>query len=429
MLPDFYLPVLDPFGKEAKRIVERAPPLDSMPEDLVEMAVKRLQWKGGESMVERTPEAVEREVLSFYLMAQATASISHPYSREVQFVAEKTRDTIKYRLYCLFRSGEADFCLKAIAPSIKILTLDEFSKATGVVFREEDIRKIRDLRLRKDGLREVDDHILPQYTPSWVVRWQDLMQLMAHGRLQLTDLHLCQGWAVVCMRDIWDLYSDLVAVRTERYIQTVFERLQEQGEPHRLLLDVGERISKMVPRVPALTAPRWTGGGLDPECFPPCITSAMNGVSHGLRNFAIVMLLTPFLSYAKIAPSGKANAKISDFVKDISVITKEIFPLIAEAAERCNPPLFQDQPQERANVFYHMGFGMTTEPRLEDAGKSKWYMVPNCSKIRTQAPLLCKPDETCKNVKNPLTYYFLKRREKFRGGRRDNAGGNAGGKA
>ena len=430
MLPDFYLPVLDPFGEEAKKIVGRAPPLDSMPGDVVELAVSRLRWKAGESVVDRSPEAVEREVLSFYLMAQATASVSHPYSREVQFVAEKTRDTIKYRLYHLFRSGEADFCLKAITPSIKILTLDELSRALDVKFSEQDIRRIRELRLRKDGLREIDDHLLPQYTPLWAVRWQDLTQLLAHGRIQLTDLHLCRGWAVVCMRDIWDLYSELVAVKTERYIQGVFEKLQDQGEPHQLLLMVGERISRMVPKIPAIsTSARWAAGSLDPECFPPCIVNIMNGVGHGLRNFAIVMLLTPFLSYARIAPSGKASAKISDFVKDISVVTKEIFPLIAEAAERCNPPLFQDQPQEKANVFYHMGFGMTVEPRLEESGRSKWYMVPNCSKIRASAPQLCKPDEICKNVKNPLTYYFLRRREKFRGGKRDDAGGNTGGKA
>lgn len=430
MLSDFYLPVLDPFGEEAKKIVAKAPPLDSMPQEIIELAVDRLKWKTSECIVEPNERAVENEILSFYLAMQATASVSMPYSREVQFVAEKTRDTIRYRLYNLFRKGEGDFCLKAISGQIKNLTLQELSKALGMNFDENDLRRIRDLRLKKDGLKEVDDHLLPQYMPSLAVRWHDLSPLIAHGRLQVTDLHMVSGWAIVSLRDLWDLYSELMYVKTERYIQEVFEKLQEGGEPHPLLLTVGERISKMVPRAPAIAVDtRRMAGKLLPDCFPPCVSAVMNGVSHGLRNFGVVMLLTSFLSYARIAPSGKASNKISDFVKDISIVTQEIVPLIVEAANRCNPPLFQDQPQEKANIFYHLGFGMTTEPKIEDSGRSKWYMVPNCSKIRSSAPLLCKPDDMCKNVKNPLTYYFLKKREKFRGGVRDNERGKTGGEA
>jgi len=430
MLGDFYLPVLDPFGEEAKRIVSRAPPLDSMPAEIVERAVERLKWKSSECIVETSEKAVESEVLSFYLMLQAAASVSMPYSGEVQFVAEKTRDTIRYRLYHLFRNNEGEFCLKAIRRSIKILSLEELSSALGVKFSEQDLRKLRDLRLAKDGLEEVDEKLLPQYVPSFAARWHDLAPLFAHGRVQVTDLHMVRGWALISLRDLWDFYAELESIKTEKYIQEVFEKLQEGGEPHQLLVSVGERISKIVPKVPSVVsgAGRATGR-LSPDCFPPCIIAAMNGVGHGIRNFAIVMLLTSFLSYARIAPSGRAASKISDFVKDISVITQEIVPLIMEAADRCNPPLFQDQPQEKANIFYHLGFGMTTEPKLEDSGRSKWYMVPNCSKIRVSAPQLCRPDEICKNVKNPLTYYFLRRREKFRGGGRDNAGGQAGGEA
>jgi DNA primase large subunit len=127
------------------------------------------------------------------------------------------------------------------------------------------------------------------------------------------------------------------------------------------------------------------------------------------------MLLTSFLSYARVAPSGRAAKRISDFTDNISIITEEVAPLIMQAAEHCNPPLFSDQPQEKANVFYHMGFGMTTQPRLEDSGNSKWYMVPNCTKIQTSAPQLCQPDELCRSIKNPLTYYFRRKAERFRG--------------
>ena len=57
------------------------------------------------------------------------------------------------------------------------------------------------------------------------------------------------------------------------------------------------------------------------------------------------------------------------------------------------------------NILYHLGFGLTQEPRLEDSGKSKWYFPPNCDKIRREAPQLCEPDEFCRNIKNPLSYY------------------------
>ncbi|MDI6884470.1 MAG: DNA primase, partial [Hadesarchaea archaeon] len=101
---------------------------------------------------------------------------------------------------------------------------------------------------------------------------------------------------------------------------------------------------------------------------------------------------------------------------DISIVRDEIAPPIFEAAERCNPPFFKDQPQEKASIFYHMGFGMTTDPTLVDSGRSKWYRMPNCSKIQISASTLCNPDEFCRNIKNPLTYYFRKRSEHARAG-------------
>ncbi|PIU10034.1 DNA primase, partial [Candidatus Micrarchaeota archaeon CG08_land_8_20_14_0_20_49_17] len=125
---------------------------------------------------------------------------------------------------------------------------------------------------------------------------------------------------------------------------------------------------------------------------------------------------TSFLSYARASPSGRAATRIGDFIKDISVVRDEIAAPIFEAAEQCKPPFFKDQPQEKANIYYHLGFGMTTEPRLEDSGKSKWYRVPNCSKIVMSAAPLCDSDELCRKIKNPLTYYFRRLAEHARSG-------------
>jgi DNA primase large subunit len=419
LFPPEYRAVLDPFSPEAKEIVESAPPFDALPGEIAELAVRRLGWTDREALVEPTPQAVRVEVLSFYLMSQAVASVSYPYSREVRFVGEAVKRAIRYRVYDLFKRGEERFCLETIARSINLMELDrEAPKLAGVEIPESDVYGIRDRKLEKDGITEVDNWLLPQYLPRYAVRWSDLSPLLRRGRLDLTDLYLVRGWAAITTRDLWNFYADFVSVRTEEYIQSVCERMMETGvPPSPVLAEAGGRISAMVPRIPGVTEEvRAPAGRLSPELFPPCVNSVLNGVGSGMRNFGVVMLLTSFLSYARVAPSGKFAIKISDFIGDISIIRDEVAPLIFEAAERCNPPLFRDQPQEKANVFYHMGFGMTTEPRLADSGRSKWYRVPNCSKIQISAPLLCTPDEFCRNIKNPLTYYFRKRAESFRRG-------------
>jgi DNA primase large subunit len=418
LLSPEYRAVLDPFCREAKEIVESAPSFDAMPEEIIERAVKRLSWSDRDVLVEPTTEAVRAEVLSFYLMTQAVASVSYPYSREVHFVGDVMTNTIRYRIYDLFKRGEEKFCLETIARSIKIAELggNGSPKLAGTEIPEADVYGIRDRRLEKDGIKEVDDWLLSQYLPKYAVRWHDLSPLLKHGRLDLTDLYLVGGWAAITTRDLWDFYGNLMGVKTEEYIQSVCERMMETGAPPSpVLTEIGGKISAMVPKLPGVKEGiEVPAGGLNPDFFPPCVDSALCGVGHGMRNFAIIMLLTSFLSYARVAPTGKFATRISDFINDISIIRDEVAPLIFEAAERCDPPFFRDQPQEKAHVFYHMGFGMTTEPRLGDSGRSKWYRVPNCSKIQISVPLLCRPDELCRNVKNPLTYYFRRRAESFR---------------
>jgi DNA primase large subunit len=145
------------------------------------------------------------------------------------------------------------------------------------------------------------------------------------------------------------------------------------------------------------------------DLFPPCIKIALGGVPSGLRNYAITVLLTSFISYARICPNpSKRNVRVKDCIKDLSIIEKEILPIIIDAGNRCNPPLFEDQPNEVKNVWYHLGFGYTSYPTLEESGNSTWYFPPNCDKIRANAPQLCKPDKDCRYIRNPLTYYLRK---------------------
>lgn len=422
MFPSEYLAVLNPFADEAKKIVEKSPPVDAMPQEIVERATNRVKWSSKEMVVGPGIENVRAEVLSFYLMCQGIASVSYPYSRETRLISDTIRNTIRYRMYDLFKRGQEELCMKAVRSSIKLVELEsgDGTKLDGVEIPREDSHKLRDLELEKDEIDIVDDRVLPQYLPKYAVRWVDLAPLLRHRRIELTKLYLVKGWAVLTLRDLWDFYANFVSAKTEDYIQSVYERILESGSSSEALARVGERVSSLLPKQPEFEGfARVTSRKLSPDCFPPCVSHALNGVGAGLRNYAIVMMLTPFLSYARVAPSGRVATRIADFVKDISVLHDEIVPPIFEAAERCNPPLFKDQPGEKSSIFYHMGFGMTTEPRLGDSGKSKWYRMPNCKKIQMSASPLCNPDEFCRKIKNPLTYYFRKMSEHARGGRGD----------
>jgi DNA primase large subunit len=413
--------ILDPFAPEAQDVVRAAPPLDSMPQEIVERAINRVKWKSPkEMMVDANPSAIQNEILSFYLMCQGTAAVSYPYSREVRLVTDAMRETIKYRMYELFKRGYEDLCLDVVQRSFKFVQLehDGSVKLKNIEIPREDYFKLRDRRLAEDGIEIVDDRALPQYVPKYAVRWTDLALLMRYRRVDLTKLYVVHGWVVITPRELWEIFANFIGVKTEEYIASLYERFSEVGVPSKLLDSVGQRISALIPPEVELRERfrRVPIGKLRPEFFPPCVKKALGGVGAGVRNYAIAVLLTSFLSYARVSPSGKVATRMADFIGDISIVREEIAPLITESAEHCNPPFFKDQPQEKANVYYHLGFGMTLEPRLEDSGKSKWYRTPNCSKIQISAPLLCSPDDFCRsrNIKNPLTYYYKRLAEQAR---------------
>ena len=411
MIAPEYVAVLDPFSREGKELVKASPPFDQMSQEVANRAIERIRWKSGKDMVvDSTAEAVRADVLSFYLACQGIATVSYPYSRETRLLSDATKETIKYRMYDLFRSGHESFCLDTVQRSFKFLQLERGNgaKLGKIEIPREDYFKLRDRRLAEDGVEIVDDRLLAQYIPKYALRWADLAPLLRHRRAELTKLYLINGWAVITPRELWDFFANLVSVKAEEYILSVYERFSDVGSPSKLLVDVGERIASLLPPEVELRErfARVPRGRLRPEFFPPCIKKALAGVGAGLRNYAITVLLTSFLSYARVSPSGKMVSRMADFISDVSVVRDEIAPFIFEAAERCNPPFFKDQPQEKANVYYHLGFGMVTDPRLEDSGKSKWYRTPNCRKIQIATPPLCNPDELCRTIKNPLTYYY-----------------------
>lgn len=409
-----YVAVLNPFSDEGKKVVNESPPFDNLSDKIVERAVERVNWEAGKEVrVDFIEEEVREEVLSFYLMCQGVASVSYPYSNEARTITEKTGDTIRYRMFDLFRRGYGDLCLDVIGRSFRFRKLDDDNgKSLGSTkIPEKDIYNLRDLELDKDGIdpnrNELTPETLAQYLPKYAIRWTDLIPLIEHRHIDLTEEYIVDGWAVITPKKLWNFFANYMSGEVEEYISDLYDRFSRRGPPAEILEEVGERISEEVPEQEVYTEAKGIGGGeLKHEAFPPCVSTVLSGVESGNRNYGVIALLTSFLSYARVSPSGKAVNRIADFIDDISVIEDDVVPLIFQAAENCKPPLFEDQPQEKANVYYHMGFGMTTQPRLRDSGKSKWYRPPNCRKIKSEAPGLCRPDELCSNVKNPLTYYY-----------------------
>ncbi|MBS3815105.1 MAG: hypothetical protein KGY45_00925 [Hadesarchaea archaeon] len=409
-----YTAVLNPFSEEGKKIVQNAPSFDSLPEDIIDKAVGRVEKKSGpEVIVDFNEEEIRREVLSFYLMCQSVAAVSYPYSTETREVNRATRDTIRYRLYDLFKRDEDELALEAIQNTFRLKKLESGNgvEIDSTRIPREDMLKLRDLRLEEDEInidkQVVDNQVLSKYMPQYAIRWTDLGSLMEHRKIKLTDQYIVNGWALLTPKELWNSYANLIATQAEEYISELYEQFSSSGTPDDILVEVGERISEVIPEeTKRKEYAQAAGGELKPEHFPPCVKKTLSGVGSGNRNYAIVLLLTSFLSYARISPSGKRVNRIADFIEDMSVVENDIIPLIFEAAKKCNPPLFEDQPQDKPNVYYHLGFGMTENPRLKDSGKSKWYRPPNCQKIKTEAPPLCNPDDICSEIKNPLTYYY-----------------------
>lgn len=201
--------------------------------------------------------------------------------------------------------------------------------------------------------------------------------------------------------------EDVVKAWVRARLREKLELLRGVDLPPKYYEWYAEEVGKDIPKVDISVK------GLDPEVFPPCIKKALQGVPAGTRNFTITVLLTSFLSYARLNLFGKKTKVETE--EELRILKEEIIPLIWEAGQRCNPPLFDDRPHEIKAVWYTLGFGYTSEPRLEDSGASPWYFPPNCEKIRQNAPFLCAG---CEGVKNPLTFYLrelYKKRKAKRG--------------
>ena len=345
-----------------------------VPETLVDLAINRIKW-----YIERKNNKdfnpndyayfsnemiAEYDTIAFHILAQAIANKFRPGSREVKLFVESQGLMIEDRL-------------------IK-LPLSE---------RKEIVEEILSDLLIQDG-----------------IEWSFLKDLVATKKLSLTDLVLQNGEIVLDREEFvfsfGDEFSDrspdriydiligdnlreliltkLLMQNTENYIKSIQDQLAIV-EMHPAIVELGEMLDETISESLAKYSTYYASGGaygnmeigkLIREAFPPCIENTVNGVSSGGRNDAIVLLLTSFVSYARLYPGifgSDRTVKVSDIDTNLNITLNEILPLIFEAADNCTPPLFEDQPQEKINIISKLGFGMHEEVSLENEGETKWY--------------------------------------------------------
>lgn len=393
--------MLDPFGRRAREIISEFGGIEEfllkIPEYIdLDEPIRRVSWKG-EPPEELFSMEDWRDLMTFYALLGALAL--SPYGFEMELVRDRNAEVYLRRIQ---KSSDLE------GLSLRVRTL-----------REDEIPKRDRLILEKLGHRELGEEEREKLRVAYKMWLRHFLPLWEGS---LKDVYIRNSWAYLRRDDVLRLWKKAFERNIERAVNVLYEIRDELPEFYTKL---HERLSKVAreqfkERIEALGSV-----GAQPlrfDLFPPCVKTALSGVGSGMRNYAITVLLTSFLSYARICPNPpKKNVRVKDCVSDLAVVEREILPVIIEAGNRCSPPLFEDQPNEIKNIWYHLGFGFTDKPTLEDSGNSTWYFPPNCDKIRANAPELCRPDRFCRGIKNPLTYY-LKRLYLERKGKRSEEG-------
>jgi len=379
---------------------------DEIPSNYLELALKRMEWyikkKNDREFNARrysflSDSAITKyDVISFYLLCQAIGVKFGPNSRETRVMVEAQGDLVMERL-------------------------SKFHVDEGRMMVEQSLQ----LLLAGD-----------------MVHWTFFEELLSSRKIRLTDLVLDQGELILDQEDflqrfgskikhrnpesmyqllIGDELKELIMVKlimqeTEDYIKQVHEKARIMVEPNPILLKLAEEVAEVLsePMQHYGYGSGRSGGGpmkigpLNPQAFPPCVKKAMEGIKSGGRNDAIVLFMTPFISYARLYPDVfrmNVTKRVSDQDPNLEIVENEILPMIYEAADNCVPPLFNDQPQEKVNINAKLGFGMHSSLKLEHEGETTWYTPMSCEKIKLHLPHLCKPDDLCKKIGNPLSYY------------------------
>jgi DNA primase large subunit len=375
-----------------------------IPHSYFDLAIKRIEYyakkKNDRNFDHKqydflfNPDLYKFDVIAFYLLCQAVGVKYGPNSRESRVMVESQGSIIENRLGKLSKSERG----QAVMDILNSLISSTHIKWTFF----EDLISSKKLKLQ-DLILDHGDIILDR---------DDFIERFSHKIKGRKPEKMYEAL-------IGDRIKELVMIKmvmqnTEDYILKVGEKSDREIEPNPILLELAEKISEVLA---ASVQSYGLGGGyggsvkasaLNPKAFPPCVKKVMEGMKSGGRNDAIIMFFTPFISYARLYPSvfsENVTKRISDVDPNLAIVQNEVLPLIFGAAERCTPPLFEDQPQDKVNLNAKLGFGMHHNPELKNEGETTWYTPMSCEKVKIHLPSLCKPDETCKKIGNPLSYY------------------------
>jgi DNA primase large subunit len=356
--------LINPLDLLYKELLEKAAYTD---EDILSEVEKRLD---GKTELYTPPE---KEIL-YQLFPLVSVAKKGSHSREARLVVEMVSSQVKERL--TYALDNLDIEMDVLNSMRPIVTVEVLSK-------EKDINI--DIP-REDVFRLIPPHDRLRYLVTW----------SCLSDYDLTQYYITQGWAPLTKEQLITVYTLLLGKTLREYIDQ--KREEHTSQQMKLPPLFGNVLKLLSSRVPAVSVQAVGATDLDESAFPPCVREALQGASSGLRNYAITVLLTSFLSYARVYPSPTAfdpEKKPELSAEQVDILLEEVVPLIIEAGNRCDPPLFTDQPIERLNVYYHLGFGLNDSPRHTDFGSSTWYLPPSCKKIKQNAPSLCKPDTLC----------------------------------
>ncbi|MEN6379377.1 MAG: hypothetical protein ABFD15_07355 [Methanofastidiosum sp.] len=406
--------LLNPFREEAKEYLGIS--FDEVSQDLLDFGINKIKAE-----VENTknrkyliPSGSDEatDIISFYLFCQALSK--RPFSSESRLFAsvnskiyrsrlsealilekdnKQTKDeiikTVREIIEVIpFRIPDINRILEYRANKAKEISIEEpFSiiKEIDLKITDEIIRDLEKLGFFKISGESRDPTLLPEY---YFIKWTD-----AETLVQYTDSYIINGYILVDNSKLLNAFMKKMEQRILSYIKGIAEKTKE------LKLPIYEEIFREVSKISgSLTEIEVQSEELNPEVYPPCVIKALSGVGAGDRNYAITLFLSSFLSYSRLLPSTKIfskDEKPSLNENQINILINEVIPLILSAANKCNPPLLEDQPQEELNIYYHLGFGLSY-PTLDNFGRSKWYIPPGCAKVKENAPTLCEPDGFCK---------------------------------
>ena len=304
-------------------------------------------------------------------------------------------------------------------------------------------------KINKTHDNTVIETVLSDYIDINNTYLEDIMPLIGKGKIKLNQLLISNKKIIITYEDFLEKYEEHLQYKNaEKIYEALCEKTKKDlliALTHQKTIEYMKIIEEQLKQVEA--APIIKQVGIDikdtintekekalqnryskninftnydddkptpyiPEAFPPCIKKALQGINSGGRNYCINMILTPFLSYARLYPGVYSrhikNAKITDMDPTLKITREEIIPLIHEAAQNCTPPLFKDQPEEKHNINSKLGFGENNISH-ENCGKTPWYTPTNCQNIKQQSNL-CTPCRDCQKIGNPLSYYNRKRK-------------------